>query len=154
MGKILGILVLVAAAAVCWAAPVDYRKVQFQRRFLAGVWRNIKHINADSSRFGSIGERVTAGTRSDNKNWDPDDNTMPDEKTLRDKIAAMQKMLQRKDLKPEDRDQALFYIGLCHLSLGDVKTAESCCRKLEQVNPKGPYAAQLRKELSQQKGQK
>lgn len=146
MKKKLSILVLVAAALLCTAAPVDYRKVQFQRRFLASAWKNIKHINADTTRFGSLGERITAGTRGDIKSTRDDD--FPDPKVLREKVALLKKMLRRKDLAPADRDEALYYLGASALYLDDHKGAKRYCRKLEKVNRKSPWLKQLRAEIA------
>lgn len=148
MGKNLSILVLVAAALLCTAAPADYRKVQFQRRFLAGAWKNIKHINADTTRFGSLGERITAGTRGDIKSFRDD---FPDPKVLREKVALLEKMLRRKDLAPADRDEALYYLGASALYLDDHRKAKRYCRKLEKANRKSPWLKQLRAEIAQYK---
>ncbi len=138
--------VMLAVAAVCGGAGANAGKVQFQRRFLAGVWKNIKHINADITRFGSLGERVTAGARGDIKSTR--DFALPAPEEIRNKIAILTKMLQRKDLQPADRDAAFYYIATGCLYLDDVKCAERYCRKLEKANRQSPLLAPLRREMA------
>ena len=152
MKKILILVLLLSATCLGWAAKPGYKKLYLQQRFMQGIWRNIKHINSDKSRFGSSRERVTAGVRGSDKTFQISET--PTKTELQNKITLLKKMLYRTDLKREERIQAMFYISACYLFLEDRNNAELYCNRLERYAPKNPLVAQLRSDIALQRGQK
>ena len=117
-----------------------------RQRFLSRVWKNISHINSDTAAFGSDGERVTAGVRGKSFSLKPIKN--PTKESIRKRITYIGTMLFRDTLTKAQRTEALFYIGACHLFLGEVNKAELYYDRLFRYAPDSPQTAQLRRDIA------